>query len=821
MLRAFQAIERPFERDMTDPDFAPQNPISQKLLDDLEWPTLLAALAERARTDLGRARCLSRPFLPTADEARESLAEIDELGVLTAQSLSIPSWGVRDIRPLIDRAAKGGTLEAPELLACAAVLDSVLRVKDFIEERADRLPRAAALAERIAELDGVAKRIERAFEPNGELADRASPELRELRERARGLHRGIKARLDQLLHTDEFVALLRENYFTIRNERYVVPVVANFRSQVPGIVHNASQSGQTLFIEPEQLIGLGNELAIAQSMVLEEERRILQELSALLGGHGALIEDSLEAVAELDAREAAARLAADLGAHAPEIVRGDAPFALKGMRHPLLVLQGKDVVANDASLGEGERVLVISGPNAGGKTVTMTAIGLSALLLRAGLPVPAERGSTLPFFNRIMSAVGDKQDLSRDLSTFSAHLVALDEITRTAGRGTLVLIDEIAADTDPREGAAIALAVLEELAARGARVLVTTHLEELKAVALTNPQYVNARVEFDTQRLAPTYRVKYGTPGSSSAIEIARRVGLDPRICDKAEENLAGATGPLGQALAALEEERAAAARAKAQLEEARRELERQQQALEEAREAVRRREREIEAEARKELIAEVERSRAEVAQLIARLQAAPTVRAAVETQERLEKIAREEARTLEKARARETVAASEEVSGEIKPGMRVKVLSLNQEGQVLEIAGEMAVVAAGPMKLRQKLKDLVPLKGAAKTAKFGREAGDRLKAAKTARAAGLEVASTRVDVRGMRADDALKMVETFLDRCYGEGLGAASILHGLGTGALRASIREYLKDSPYVKSFRSGDDHEGGGGVTVVELKG
>ncbi|MFN7131128.1 MAG: endonuclease MutS2, partial [Myxococcales bacterium] len=427
--------------------------------------------------------------------------------------------------------------------------------------------RAAAIADRIAELDEVTRRIDRTFEPSGEISDRASDTLFELRERTRGLHRGIKAKLDQLLHTDEFVALLRENYFTIRNERYVVPVVANHRGQVPGIVHNASQSGQTLFIEPEPLIGLGNELAIAQSMVHEEERRILLEVSGTLGAHAAEIGDSLDAVAELDGLEAAARLAADLHAHAPELVGGDAPFTLKGMRHPLLVLQGKQVVPNDASLADGQRVLVISGPNAGGKTVTMTGIGLAALMLRAGLPVPCERGSTLPFFKRVMTAVGDKQDLSKDLSTFSAHLTALNEITRTATHSSLVLIDEIAADTDPREGAAIALAVLEDLARKGARVLVTTHLEELKAVALTDPHYVNARVEFDAQRLAPTYRVQYGTPGSSSAIEIARRVGLDLAICARAEENLKGATGPLGVALQKLEAESAAAGRARRELE--------------------------------------------------------------------------------------------------------------------------------------------------------------------------------------------------------------------------------------------------------------
>ena len=801
--------------------------IPPRTLADLEWQKILDALAGRSKTDLGRTRCLARSFLDEPEDVRESLARIEEVRALAVeQRLSIPVWGVRDIRGPVDRASKGGMLEPAELVACAAVLEAMGRVKDFVEEKKDRLPRAHKIASRMTDFAKVTRRIERAFEPSGELSDRASPTLGDLRERSRGLHRSIKGKLDTLLHNEEFTKLLRENYFTIRNERYVVPVLAATQSQVPGIVHNASQSGQTLFVEPEPLIGLGNQLAIAQSMVLEEERRILLELSRELGFYVADIEVSLDAAAELDVIEAGARLALDLDAYPPEIVAADAPLHLSAMRHPLLVLAEKRVIANDVSMEAGARVLVISGPNAGGKTVTLTGVGLCAMLLRAGLPVPAEKGSRLPLFKSVRTAIGDHQDLSRDLSTFSAHLTTLKEIIEVAGVGSLVLIDEIAADTDPREGAAIALAVLEDLSERGARVLVTTHLEELKAVAMTDRNYVNARVGFDARQMAPTYRLQYGSPGSSSAIDIARRVGLDARICARAEENLKGSAGPLGLALVALEKERAGLEASRRALDEERKLLASEHEEIAQQRAAVADRERAIEAEARKELLLEVERSRAEVAKILAELQGAPTIRKAVEAQAELTRAAEEERRKSEKQKSVASIADDERLpaGSAIEVGMRVKISTLGKDGEVLEIDGDEALVAAGAMKLRQKLVDLVPLKAKQKQQKapqFKRKDEDRIKAAEGAKAEAISYESTKVDVRGMRADDALKAVEVFLDRCYGEGQKGAVIVHGLGTGALKMTVRDYLKSSPYVSNFRAGQGHEGGEGVTIAEFKG
>ncbi len=801
-------------------------PIAQKTLDDLQWNQVLAALGQRAKTDLGKARCLARPFFDHQEEIERELKRTEEQRRLAIEErLSLPSWGIRDVRAQLERAEKGGALDSSQLLACAAVIQGMLRLRDFVESRASKMPLSWAIAEPIPELGKLAGRIEKSFEPSGELSDRASPELAVLREKVRGIHRGIKGKLDAMLHDEGFTRLLRENYFTIRNERYVVPVVVAFRSQVPGIVHNASQSGQTLFVEPEALISMGNELTIAQSMVLEEERRILLELSGLLGQQAPVIAEALERCAELDAVEAAARLALDLDANPATIVPAAAPFKLLAMRHPLLALQQKKkVIPNDVAFAAQEQVLVVSGPNAGGKTVTLTGVGLCGLLLRAGLFIPAEQGSSLPLFTSVESAVGDDQDLSKDLSTFSAHLVRLRDILETAGEGTLVLIDEIAADTDPREGAAIALAVLEELAEQGARTIVTTHLDELKAIAVTDPRYVNARVGFDPEKLAPTYHLQYGFSGSSSAIEIARRMGLDPELCHRAEENLKTHAGPLGKALAALEQQRIATELMRRELEEEHRALEEERSRLSADRERVRERERAIEKEARQELVAEVERVRVEVAKTLAELQAKPTIRAAVEAQAKLAQAAESEQAKLAREQAAASVKKEEKLpeSTPLEAGMRVKVPGLG-EAMVLEIHGQEALIAAGALKQRRKVAELVPLKGAPKAAGFpsgAKKKEEKLKRAQQAGAGEIDYGNYQVDVRGMRAEDAIKAVETFLDRCFGEGTPGALIVHGLGTGALRATIRDYVRDSPYVRTYRSGQPHEGGEGVTVVELR-
>jgi DNA mismatch repair protein MutS2 len=519
------------------------------------WPEIAGALAERCRLANGRHQALALPFLGSAAEAGEALATVSEARELAELRLALPLGGLTDLDALLERAAKGGILEPPALRECAALVRAAARTRRALALRATASPRLWALAGPLSDDLSLADSIDRAVEPSGAISDRASPELAAARERTRGLHGALKNRVETLLEDPEMGRHLRDRYYTIRNERYVLPILASERSAVPGIVHNASQSGQTLFVEPDSIVDLGNELSIASAMAAEEEQRIVRELSEEVSHRAASLKTDLGILSSLDVLEASARLASDLDAHAPQVAPPAGGFSLLSLRHPLLVLQGKKVVASHVRLEPPQLALIVSGPNGGGKTVAVTAVGLSALMLRAGLPVPAAQGSRLPFYREVRAAVDERGDLARDLSTFTAHLTAVREMASGAGPGSLVLVDEIAAETDPREGAALAAAILEDLIERGAQVLVTTHLDELKALALSDVRYANARVGFDAERLAPTYQLHLGTPGSSSAIEVARRVGLAERVIERARAALGGQGGALSTALRALEED--------------------------------------------------------------------------------------------------------------------------------------------------------------------------------------------------------------------------------------------------------------------------
>ena len=796
--------------------------ISQRTLEDLGFSEVLRALTQRCRTEPGRERVLARPFLDTEQQVAEALALVAEARSLAQEQFSLPLGGVVDLRIAVGHAAKGGMLEPRQLIDAAQLLFAFARTREALEERRERVPRLMEIARRLPMLESVARRIDQCFEPDGEISDRASPELREARDRARGLHRRIKSRLDELLHDESFLPKLRENYYTLRNGRYVVPVVANYRSEVDGIVHNASQTGQTLFMEPQAMVGLGNDLAIAQSVVTEEERRVLQELSNLLGREADRVLEGLSAVAELDEVEAVTVLAADLDAHTP-VFAGVKELELRLLRHPRLVLKGTEVVSNDVMLTGQANALVVSGPNAGGKTVTLTGVGLCALMLRAGLPIPAAEGSRMPLYRSVNSTVGDAQDLAQGLSTFSAHVSMLRDIIAVAGEGSLVLIDEIAADTDPREGAAIAIAVLEELLTKGAVVLVTTHLEELKALAHMDPRFLNARVGFDAKKMAPTYRLQIGAAGQSSAIEVAARMGLPQRVCDRARELSLNAGGPLSKALAAAEEERRKLyeelERARVAAKEAetlRADLEKQKQQFERERRA-RMMQFNEDVHAASELAAN------EVRELLTKLRAEQNEKALAEARLQLQQRA-DEARMRAAAAKAELFQVEAPGPANLKVGAWVHHSGLGRDVEILELADSYAVVSAGgALKMRVPTTELSGSRTKKpQQAKFPeKQKGEAaLKRAASAAPAEVEATNFRCDVRGMRADDALAEMEAFLDRGMRSGEEAALIIHGHGTGALKQAIRDYLSASPYIRMYRPGESHEGGDGVTVVALR-
>lgn len=798
-------------------------------LRDLGWHEIVRAIADRTSTPRGRERAETLPFLERKEEIEASLSRIEEVRALLRKELTLPLSDASDVRDALRYAAKGGMLDPAQQIGVSRLIRAASRVRSFVHGHRAEIPLLATLAAELPEATSLASRIETAFEASGRLKDSASGVLASLRDKTRSLHHAIKGRLEEMMGEREFAENLREGYVSIRNDRYVVPVNASFQARIPGIVHNASNSGQTLFVEPQQIVGLGNELSIAQSMAEEEERRILLELSSDIGDRAQELLAAVEILGELDWIQACGRLADDLDATRPQLAEGRAAFSLRGARHPILVLQGKKVVANDVSLAPGQRALVISGPNAGGKTVTLTTVGLFALMVRAGLPVPAEFGTLVPLYGGIYSAIGDAQDLSRDLSTFSAHLTTLKKILESAREGSLVLVDEIAADTDPREGAALASAVLHQLVARSAQVLVTTHLEELKAIGLADERFANARVGLDPRTLAPTFRLELGAAGVSSAIEIAARVGLPEEVLDKARQHLHGGSA-LATALEKLEGERRAAERAKQQAAEARSLAEKAKTEADATRLEAEIAIREAEARVRDELRGEIEEARKQVGELIARLTREGKVGAAVEGQKTLQSWAEQLQKESVKARARGQAVREVGHVGSgmatVRPGARVQVASLGREAEVLEIGRDHAVVAVGPLKTRVSLDDLVALPGkvtppTGKKKAFRGGARPSVADAEAVAAATLDGPENRCDIRGLRADEAIREIELFLDRTYSEGSGEVWIVHGHGTGALKKVVREALEASPYVAVFRPGGRHEGGDGVTVVEMRG
>jgi DNA mismatch repair protein MutS2 len=623
----------------------------------------------------------------------------------------------------------------------------------------------------------------------------------------------MRQRLETILASKRYAEVLQERYFAQREGRYVVPIKDEMRGKIPGIVHDVSASGATVFMEPRELVELNNAIKVADLEVQREVRRILQELSALVGEQAAVILAGLDVLARLDgiaAKAAFGRLVGGL----PVPLNDRGRVVLRQARHPLLVLGRDHVVANDILFDESVRVLVISGPNTGGKTVTLKIIGLFALMASTGLPLPCAEGSDMAVFPELYADIGDAQDLAKDLSSFSAHMTQMIELLQRASPGrsrALVLLDEPVTSTDPAEGAALAEALLLRLADLGMKVVATTHYNQLKVLAQSEPGFKNASVEFDVGTLSPTYRLIMELPGGSSAIDIAGRLGMDEAILDRAMGLLNKNDRSLEQVLAGLQEKQQRLNEDAARAAELRVEAERAAKEAVEIADRLRASEREERKGTRKKLMEELLRARAQVQNI-------------------LDEVKRE--RTLVKAREAKQKLADIEVRGQSRPadatesvplerleaGDRVELVRLGKTGALLEAPqGKKRVkVRVGDVEMSVAVTDLMGLAGPPEPGRPGAVAPRRPSPASPADAE----AATVLDLRGRMADDALDATVAALDRAALAGAPLLRIIHGHGTGRLKAVIREYLRDSPYVGGFRPGERAEGGDGVTVVELK-
>ncbi|MEZ0240516.1 MAG: endonuclease MutS2 [Chloroflexota bacterium] len=795
----------------------------------LEFPQIRARLADH--TAFGPSRRLAEALLPEADPVlvARALDETDEARALLAERRGAGIGGAHDIGPSIERAARSGRLDPEQFLEIAATLDAATKLQLILAE--ERRPLLREVGRQVHPLPAIRSTLARSFDPAGEMLDTASPRLGGLRAAVLVAFDRLRRRLDALVGS-ELAGALQEPIVTLRNGRYVVPVRADARSRVKGIVHDSSGSGQTLFVEPLVVVELGNAWREAQVAEQEEVERILDELSALIAANAVALRETLGALARFDFWSAKAQLAADLDAIRP--VTADRPEAvLLSARHPGLTGQ---VIPIDIRLGDGFTALVVTGQNTGGKTVTLRTLGLLALMHQAGLHVPVAPGSRLPVFRDVFADIGDEQSIAQSLSTFSGHMRSIIRIVGAAGPGTLVLLDELGAGTDPTEGSALAQALLDHFIRAGALVAATTHYAELKAYAHVTPGASNASVEFDLETLSPTYRLTIGLPGGSQAFAIAERLGLPGPIVADARSRLSESQRTFEATLARIREvegesadtlERVRVAEARAA--DALRAADDERRKARRERDESGRRAREEAERLLAELRGELERSRRELER--GHL-TAPAIDAALGRAEaRVEQLPPSPAAGSESgaARAPDVLEAGPPRTWQV--GDRVRSRSGGWEGRIaaLDRAGKRATLEAGGMRVSVTVDDLEPSLTPAGKGSGGDGRGRGAAADDGGAGGGTNVAELRreraggvpssLDLRGARVDEALGALERYLEDASLAGLEKVTVIHGMGTGALRDSVRTESAAHPLVRDVRAGGRGEGGDGVTVVTL--
>jgi DNA mismatch repair protein MutS2 len=816
-------------------------------VDEARLPALV--LPRRARRDLGfdeiedflRNACktplgveaLALDAFPTSRRALDDrLSESLEGRALAARHVHPDFAAVRDLRPMLDLIEKEGVLSARDLLDVAHTLDGIARVQDLLLSRADEWPSLSERANRLHDERDLSRRISRSFDEQGNLLDEASPALRELRERVRALRADVKNVLEDLIREYDDRGLLRDRNFTLRHDRYVLPVRAEHQGAIEGIVHDASQTGQTVFVEPRAILNIGNRIIFAESAVREEERRILAALTVDVGRHASAIVDDMEIVGLLEAAFVRGLLAHLIDGQRPALVdaRDGAKLALDAARHPLLALragllarEGKPaprVVANDIRL-DGRRALVISGPNAGGKTVALKTVGLVSLMARAGLPVPCAPSSRVPLVGAVLATIGDEQSIAADLSSFSGHLEALAEITRAVvengDRGTLVLLDEICAGTDPNQGAALAQGVLEDLVDKGAILVATTHYERLKVLAIaegSRDRFRNASFALETTTGRPTFTLHQDSVGTSNALDAARRHGLPQNVIERAEtlldptaREVQSLLDELARKNAALATEQRELAAERARTDEQNKKLSARLIELQDEADRLRR-------EGARAFLDELKEARRVVADAIETVQKG----ADAKTLNALSHALRDEAEKAARLAAAPVIEGAVMRAEQVKPGAAVSVRGIpGVRFDVIEVNGDDVVVARGAMRTKRKLADLRAFDDERKSER----AASSTKVAPKGVDHTVRTSDNTIDLRGVRVEDALERLEAFFDMRMKEGHSRVFILHGHGTGMLKKAIRESAKHNKYVESFRAGEKDEGGDAFTVVELSG
>lgn len=799
--------------------------MDQKTLQTLEYPKILDRLAKRCAFSVSAER--ARSLLPASqiEEIARRQAETREALQLLTTRPDLTVGGARDIREVVDFAAHAGVLTTTDLLDIKSTLLAARTLGRLFERLTGQFPNLSSMAEGIAAPGNILDAISKAISERGEILDSASDKLSNIRHDMRVAHDRLLGKMQRILNDPKNTPYLQEPLITQRDGRYVLPLRAEFKGRIKSIVHDQSSSGATLFVEPISVVDLNNQYRELQLAERDEERRILADLSQQVGHQAKQILLTVETIAKLDLAFACAKYAEDLAATEPILEKLTIPQSNKaGSSHPgstIRLLQARHplldpatVVPIDVELDEQTYALIITGPNTGGKTVTLKTVGLLALMAQSGLFIPANSGSTLSIFQDIYADIGDEQSIEQSLSTFSGHITNIIRILESADQRSLVILDELGAGTDPQEGAALARSLLTHLLERGITTLVTTHHPELKAYAHATPGVANASVEFDLETLRPTYHLTVGLPGRSNALAIAQRLGMPGEIISSARSELSPTDLRAEDLLDEIHRQRDLSRKARIAAEAARVQSENLKSELAERLENIEDERRKLLETARIEAESEVDDLREQIRAIRKELaRARQPLEALEKVQEQVEELERSVVKPIERL---EPKIKGLPLRREVRLGDNVRLRSLNTKGVVTTLSEDEAEVQVGVLRIRTRIAELEPI---------GKiEDGEVLPTAQTDQPVrsftSHESPGMELDLRGRRSDEALDALEQYLDSAYLSGLPFVRIIHGKGTGKLRNVVRQMLNNHPHVSSHEAGGDKEGGEGVTVVKLK-
>ncbi|MCT1903412.1 endonuclease MutS2 [Oceanobacillus sojae] len=781
--------------------------MNERVLKTLEFHRLAEMVRDQAETSIGKDLASKVRPKSSLEKVEELQAQTDEAVQIFRLNKVIPLGGISDIRPSVKRSAIGSILAADEVLRIGDTLYGGRQAKSFLEQVEDlEIPILQSAASNIIAIRDLEQHINSCIDDHGHIMDGASSALRSIRSSIRTYESSVRSKLESYTRSNS--KMLSDAIITIRNDRYVLPVKQEYRGAIGGIVHDQSSSGQTLFMEPKAVVDMNNKLQDLFSKEKQEVERILKELSGHIASYEQELLNNVYWLSQIDFISARGKLAQKMHAVRPKMnINGY--IKMQQARHPYI--PEDQVVANDIEMGEDFQAIVITGPNTGGKTVTLKMVGLCTLMAQSGLQVPALDGCEMPVFDEVFADIGDEQSIEQNLSTFSSHMTNIVEIMKHVTEQSLVLFDELGSGTDPQEGAALAMSILDEVLSKNASVIATTHYPELKAYGFNRKQVVNASVEFNVETLKPTYRLLIGVPGRSNAFEISKRLGLDEAIINHAKQLIGVDSHQVENMIASLEQSHTEAEK---DYEKAHELLEESEKLHAELKKAM------SKWEDRKQKIYEKTEEKAEKALLKARQEAEEIVQmmrsmkdqSGMKEHEWIEakKMLDDAMPNLSKDKTAVPPEKKQEDS-ELKPGDEIKLLTVNQLGEVVDKVNDKEyMVQVGIMKVKVKRSDLELVKKKKKK---------QAEPVATVRGSNQHV-KTELDLRGERYEDAMHKLEKYVDDVLLAGYAQASIIHGKGTGALRKGVQEFVKRHPHIKGSRSGEAGEGGSGVTVIRFE-